>query len=371
MKKLMLLVMLLLTVCSSAFAESIDDVLKDCKLDRNRWKVVEWSKADNFVRFYDSESVSVTGPGQFETVIYDYFYNGICNSDSCKQRGNKHFHSEKLGFNVTKSTSTLHSFATKDANENVIDSFEYPAKMQIASEFNKKSIEAKTMLKINDSLKNDKEFTKEIKPKQEPAPQNTVPLPKITGLVPMPMAIGAYDGEWRYLGRFIPPGNYSTLLEWETRMMPYTDSAESDNLYDVYYYHSHYGTGDGQGCLRVDVGNGRTPHFGFGCVLKFIPLDRNGRPKNISGTSHGIHLFSMRGGARGAFTAEIMRIRTFDSVTHQQLIDITNTKRDQNPNINGRFFDTEYNVINIRNNSPFYKAMNMTPDCPIGTWDVR
>ena len=52
MKKLMLLVMLLLTVCSSAFAESIDDVLKDCKLDRNHWKVVEWSKADHFVRFY-------------------------------------------------------------------------------------------------------------------------------------------------------------------------------------------------------------------------------------------------------------------------------------------------------------------------------
>ena len=78
MKKLMLLVMLLLTVCSSAFAESIDDVLKDCKLDRNHWKVVEWSKADHFVRFYDSDSVSVTGPGQFEVIINDYYYGSTC-----------------------------------------------------------------------------------------------------------------------------------------------------------------------------------------------------------------------------------------------------------------------------------------------------
>ena len=41
-----MLVMLSLTVCTSAFAESMDDVLKDCKLDRNRWKVVEWFKAE-------------------------------------------------------------------------------------------------------------------------------------------------------------------------------------------------------------------------------------------------------------------------------------------------------------------------------------
>lgn len=33
MKKLMMLAMLLLTVCSSACAESLDEVLKDCKLD--------------------------------------------------------------------------------------------------------------------------------------------------------------------------------------------------------------------------------------------------------------------------------------------------------------------------------------------------
>lgn len=62
MKKLLLLVLLLLSVCSSTFAESIDDVLKDCKLDQNRWKRVEWFKSEQFVRFYDSASLAVTGP---------------------------------------------------------------------------------------------------------------------------------------------------------------------------------------------------------------------------------------------------------------------------------------------------------------------
>ena len=355
-----MLVMLLLTVCSSAFAESIDDVLKDCKLDRNRWKVVEWCKVDNYVRFYDSKSVSVTGPGQFETIIYDYFYNGTCNSDSCKQRGNKHYHSEKVGFNATKSTSTLRSFATKDANENTIDSFEYPAKMQIAAEFNKKSIEAKTMLKIKDSLKNDKEFTKEVKPKQEPAPQNTAPLPKISGLVPMPMAIGAYDGEWRYLGRFIGPSNFNSLAEWETRMKRYTANVESNNLYDVYYYHSHYGNGDGEGCYMVDSVN--PWHYGFACVIKCVALDHNARPYKLSGINTGIFLISMRGASKGVFSAWITRARIFDSVTHQVLVDDT---REQNAKLNGNFRDYEYNVMQYKENSPFYIAMYMTTSCPL------
>ena len=362
MKKLMLLVMLLLTVCSSAFAESIVDVLKDCKLDRNRWKVVEWSKADHFVRFYDSESVSVTGPGQFEVIINDYYYGSTCRKDNCAQLGSKHYHIEKWGFNTANATGTLRSFSLKDANQETVDAYEYPTSMQIATDINKKSIEAKTVLKIKDSLKNDKEFTKEVKPKQEPVSQNTAPLPKITGLVPMPMAIGASDGEWTYLGRFIPPRNYSALLEWETRMMPYTSSAESDNLYDVYYYHSHYGKGDGQGCYVAPFNDGSTIRMGFSCVLKFVPLDRNGRPVKKSGGANGIHLFSMNGAAKGAFSARLSRIRTFDSVTHQLLVDVTSF---QNPNLNGKFSDVDYNVLSIRNNSPFYKAMDMTT-CPIG-----
>lgn len=359
MKKLMLLVMLLLTICSSAFAESIDDVLKDCKLDRNRWKVVEWSKADNYVRFYDSESVSVTGPGQFEAIIYDYFYSGICKSDSCKQRGNKHYHSEKVGFNATKSTSILRSISTKDVNENTIDSFEYPAKMQIAAEFNKKSIEAKTMLKIKDSLKNDKEFTKEVKP--APVEEQS----KIKGLVPMPMAIGASDGEWTYLGRYISGDSSSSVLEWETRLHPYTGSVETSGLYDVYFHHEHYeqaGNYEGRGCYVFDTGGGKFTSY-YGCVLKIVPLTHNGVPFNQSGEKYGTILLSTSGGSKGAYAVRIQRLRIFDKVTHQLLVNTADYKQ-----LNGSFQD--YMFYKIRENSPYMNAMKMS-NCPIQPYDGR
>lgn len=355
-----MLVMLSLTACTSAFAESIDDVLKDCKLDKSRWKVVEWFKAEQFVRFYDSTSVTVTGPGRFDAVIYDYYYgNDPCISD-CKLQGKKHYHLEKWGFNTTKSAGTLRSLATKDLDENVVSSYDIPSNMQIESELNKNSFEAITMLKIKDSLKGDKKFAAE--PKATADSKDTIPQPKIKGLVPMPMAIGASDGEWTYLGRFIPPRSYSTLLEWETRMTQYTGNAEANELYDVYFYHSHYGKGDGQGCYVAPLNDGSTIRMGFSCVLKLVPLDRNGRPEKISGKTHGIHLFSMSGAAKGAFSARLGRVRTFDAVTHQLLIDVTSK---QNPNFNGKFSDCDYNVLSIRNNSPFYKAMNMTT-CPTG-----
>ena len=190
-------------------------------------------------------------------------------------------------------------------------------------------------------------------------------------LAPMPMAIGNTDGEWTYLGRFLSTGNYATLFEWETLMTPYPGSAETDNLYDVYYYHSHEGKGDGHGCVRVRDGNGNISHYGFSCVLRFIPLSRTGNPKNISGTSDGVRLLSMRGGIRGVFAAQIERVRIFDSVTHSQLVDITNTARDKNPSVNGKFYDSgNSTIINIRNSSPFYKAMHMTSGCPVKPWNL-
>ena len=365
-KRILVLSMLLLTVCASAFAESIDDVLKDCKLDRSRWKVVEWFKAEKFVRFYDSASVSVTGPGQFDAVIYDYFYDGNCKSDSCKQRGNKHYHMEKWGFNTTNSTGTLRSMTTKDITENVVDSYDYPANMQIASELKRKSIEDKTMQKIKEQVKNDKEYAATPKPNPSTSTQNSTSLPKISGLVPLPMAIGASDGEWTYLGRFMPPGNFSSPLEWQTRMTQYTGSAEADDLYDVYFYHSHYGDGDGQGCPK---GNSKNNNY-YKCVLKFVPLDRNGRPEKISGGPHGIHLFSMSGATKGVFAASITRIRTFYSITHQQLIDVTNANISDNKRLNGEYYsDAGYGLVQVRHNAPYYKAMQMT-NCHYA-WQLR
>lgn len=357
MKKLMLLVMLLLTVCSSAFAESIDDVLKDCKLDRNHWKVVEWSKADYFVRFYDSDSVSVTGPGQFEVIINDYYYGSTCRKDNCAQLGSKHYHIEKWGFNTANATGTLRSFSLKDANQETVDAYEYPTSMQIATDINKKSIEAKTVLKIKDSLKNDKEFTKEVKPKQEPVPQNTAPLPKITGLVPMPMAIGASDGEWTYMGRYMSDTLHDSFMEWETRMKPYTSGAEKTGkltgLYDVYFHHEHEGYGEGQGCTVYKIKESAPPFLsGYACVLKIVPLSANGTPFKKSGIEYGTWLLSLRGGSRGLYAIRLQRVRVFDNVTHKLIADTTDYKA-----INGNYNDQKF--WQIQQNSPYYKAYEM------------
>jgi len=354
-----MLVMLSLTVCTSALAESMDDVLKDCKLDRSRWKVVEWFKAEQFVRFYDSTSVTVTGPGRFDAVIYDYYYgNNTCISD-CKLQGKKHYHSEKWGFNTTKSAGTLRSMATKDLVENVVTSYDVPSNMQIEIKLNKKSFEYITMQKIKASLKDDKKFTAE--PKATSVNKDPAPQPKITGLVPMPMAIGASDGEWTYMGRYIAPSNFSSPLEWQTRMTQYTGSSEANNLYDAYFYHSHYGDGDGQGCPKGNIG-------AYKCVLKFVPLDRNGRPEKISGGPHGTYLLSMTGATKGVFAAIITRVRVFDSVTHQQLINTTDEIKINKSGKNG-YTDADYYLMKVRHNAPYYKAMQMT-GCHYA-WQIR
>ena len=350
MKKILVLFMLLLTVCSTAFAESLGDVLKDCKLDRSRWIVMEWFKTEKFVRFYDSESLKVTAPGQFELETYDYYYENICKEESCNYRNMKHYHSEKSIYDSYRSTKKLLSFGKLDANLNVLSSYDYPASVQVADPINKKSIDNKTMLKIKDSLKNDKDFTKEVKPEL----QKTQALPKITGLVPLPMDIGATDGEWTYLGRFMAPENFSSPLEWQTRMTQYTGSAEANNLYDVYFYHSHYGNSDGQGCPKGNIG-------AYKCVLKFVPLDRNGRPVNKSGEYYGTHLLSMTGATKGVFAACVLRLRTFDSVTHQQLVDVTNESVSGSSALNGKdYSDSSYNLMKVRHNAPYYKAMQIT-----------
>ncbi len=252
--------------------------------------------------------------------------------------------------NKVSATKKLLSFGKLDANLNVLSSYDYPASVQVADPINKKSIDNKTMLKIKDSLKNDKDFTKEVKPEQ----QKTQALPKITGLVPLPMDIGATDGEWTYLGRFMAPENFSSPLEWQTRMTQYTGSAEANNLYDVYFYHSHYGNSDGQGCPKGNIG-------AYKCVLKFVPLGRNGRPVNKSGEYYGTHLLSMTGATKGVFAACVLRLRTFDSVTHQQLVDVTNESVSGNSALNGKdYSDSSYNLMKVRHNAPYYKAMQIT-----------
>ena len=310
MKKLMLLVMLLLTFCSSAFAESVDDILKDCKLDRSRWQVVEWFKTEKFVRFYDTSSISVTGQEQFDVVIYDYFYGNDCGVENCKHRRSRHYHSEKLGYDTKALTKTLKYFDEQDENQNIVTSFAYPSNLQIPLSFKRKSIDEKTMLKAKELVKNDKSFAAE-KPKQvsEDTRKNT------TGFAPLPQPIGSKDGEWTYIGRFIGPNNLS-YVENIMLMEPYESNSASEGVFDVYYFHKHgEGSSDDGSWCRVDRSHGDAFHYAYSCILKFVPLDKNGNRIQSKGIYTDI--VSISGSSKGDYGYGVKQVRRFDTSTHE------------------------------------------------------
>ena len=323
MKKLLVLLMVLFSICSSVFAESFEDVLKDCKLDRSRWKVVEWFKVEKFVRLYDSQTVTVTGPGQFDAVIMDYYYDGDCGKDSCKFRKNRHYHSEKWGFDTTKATGTLRSFDTRDLDGNVVDSYNYPPKMQIASPLKRNSTEVKTMQKIKEPLKNNKDFAaKESTLSKEPDPSTDTTKLKI----------GDVDGQWTYIGRYgLPEGSNVTIKEFVLYAQPFhTEKMNVAALHDVYFYHVHgtdlYSQEEGVGCAwYTDERTGKKWKTGYNCVFKLVPLDRAGKPILESGPDGATIILSVIGrphGPQQIFRLNLARYRTYDAISHQLLLDV-------------------------------------------------
>ena len=366
MKKVLVLFMVLLSVCSAAFAESLEDVLKDCKLDRNRWKVVEWFKAEKFVRFYDSQAVAVTGSGQFDAVLMDYYYDGDCGKSSCKQSGNKHYHSEKWGFNTSASTGTLRSFDTRDLDGNVVDSYNYPAKMQIASPLKRNSTEAKTMLKIKEPLKNNKDFAvKEPTPSKEPNPSTEATK----------MKIGDVDGQWTYIGRYGIPGDATvTIINFVLYAQPYqTEKMNVEGLYDVYFYHVHgelNNQEEGVGCRRyTDERTGESKNLlGYNCVLKLVPLDKTGKPILKSGPDGATLIVSVIGGPSGPqqiFRLYLTHYRAYDAISHQLLSDV----KDLNVINRGlRISDQAHNMLNKYGDKEFgdnmYRRAARMSNCP-------
>ena len=178
------------------------------------------------------------------------------------------------------------------------------------------------------------------------------------GLAPLPHAIGSVDGEWVYMGRFLQYQPSPTLLEWETRLVPYTKSGEIDNLFDVYFYHEHSGSGEGQGCKFMRLPSGEILKSRYACVLKIVPLDRSGQRIQKSGQQYATRLLSMEGKAKGAFAIRVVRLRMYDNVTHSLIGDYTDYKQ-----LNG-----SYQEYNIKGDSPYHKAMEMS-GCQILPYD--
>ena len=349
MKKLLLLVLFLLSLCCSAFAESLDDVLKDCRLDQSRWKVVEWFKSEQFVRFYDSSSLGVTGPGQFDVITCDYFYGPECSVANCRIRGTKHYHSEKASFNTGAATKTLKYFDTKDAEEKMVDSFALSSSLQIADSIKRKSVDDKTMGKLKELLKNDKKFAAEAL-KQTGTSSRT----NITGFAPLPRPIGSKDGEWIYLGRFVGSSNILKLQNI-MQMNPYDSRAERDGVFDVYYFHSHNASNDrtsGLGCHVTYFGNNAKNRlfYYYACILKFVPLDRHGTRIQRNGVN--TELVSMNVTAKGAYGVGISQVRKYDTASHNLVQTITVQGRsDVNDTPLGFVYSPEKQA-----GSPFWRA---------------
>ena len=187
-------------------------------------------------------------------------------------------------------------------------------------------------------------------------------------LAPMPMAIGTSDGEWTYMGRFVSQRSFDSILEMETGLQPYTTNAENDpktkGFYDVYFHHEHEGNGEGQGCYAYKLAGWSEPHKSmYCCIIKTVPLNSKGQPHKKSGLKYATYLFSMSGGARGAYRVSMQRMRVYDAVTHELLFNNTDYKF-----LNGNFVDWQHEEL--RKNSPYFKAYNMS-NCPIRPYDGR
>ena len=134
-------------------------------------------------------------------------------------------------------------------------------------------------------------------------------------LMPLPQAIGSNDGEWTYLGRFVStaPANVA-IHEWEIKLQPYNSTEGRNDLYDVYYFHSHYGDGDGAGCTVYRMPDGEILPVSFSCVLKTVPLDKNGKRLNKTGLQNATLLISMFGASKGIYVTNVKNVKLYASV---------------------------------------------------------
>jgi hypothetical protein len=208
-----------------------------------------------------------------------------------------------------------------------VDSYEYPANLQIPTDIKRNSIEGKTMLKAKEVVKDNKEFTaKEPAPSKESNPSTDVAPKYQTGFAPLPQPVGSKDNEWTYLGRFIGRGqNNISYVEYAMLMVPFNSPKECDGVFDVYYYHKHtvdFGANnDNGGYCRVDQYGG---HWGYSCILKLVPLDKNGNRIQRKGVC--TELIHIGGASKGEYGYGVSKVFRYDTLTHELVETITEDK---------------------------------------------
>ena len=159
MKKVFVLLMFILSICSSAFAE--------CNLDMNRWKPLVTN--NNYSLFFDTASIDVNDADtSFNVWECEYFSgnNTKCNFALCKERGlqsSEHYHYILTEYNYKHRTIKSKSATLRDSNGKILLTHDYPLHLQKTHSIVPDTAVETIMLKIKDYIDNSTSIKSEFK----------------------------------------------------------------------------------------------------------------------------------------------------------------------------------------------------------------
>lgn len=146
MKRLFLLVLVLLSISSSVFAE--------CYLDETRWK---WLfSTDECGVYYDKNTARIKSPSVFEVWACSYFPGGTsCTISACKEAGRdktEHYHFVRAEYNSDHYTYIDKNYLINDSNGKIIFSYDVPPYMQSSASVYPGTIGEDILIKVKQDL---------------------------------------------------------------------------------------------------------------------------------------------------------------------------------------------------------------------------
>ena len=191
MKKVFVLLMFILSICSSAFAE--------CNLDMNRWKPLVTN--NNYSLFFDTASIDVNDADtSFNVWECEYFSgnNTKCNFALCKERGlqsSEHYHYMLIEYNYKHRTIKSKSATLRDSNGKILLTHDYPLHLQKTHSIVPDTAVETIMLKIKDYIDNQTSSKSGVKEPLFPIVINNAKREDVLNHIRQVMKSGlAYDG---------------------------------------------------------------------------------------------------------------------------------------------------------------------------------
>ncbi len=158
MKKIIVLLMVLLTMCSSVLAKdktTKDEkpkltkeeqrvlaeafaAMADSKLDLKRWTIIDGGDNGSFYVFIDEETVTAPYSDVLEVWVCYFFPagKGGCGAKLCKEKKintAKHYHYFRDSFDLLHLKSKCKSWVIRDESMKVVDSLDVPSYLQTES----------------------------------------------------------------------------------------------------------------------------------------------------------------------------------------------------------------------------------------------